>query len=175
MALIKTVDPKEATGKVAEGYDLFTKIRSPVPAPFTLMSASPDLLLIQKQILGYFMSHKTLKFELLAHIRLLVADYMDYSYCIDFNTQLLSAMAGLDDDRIDAVKKDPATAQLEDRDKAMLLFVLKSVKEPETVTRADVDELHDKGWTDRDIFDAVYHGVGMVSAGILFKAFAREE
>ncbi len=38
------------------------------------------------------------------------------------------------------------------------------------MTRDDVEKLHQLGWTDRDIFDAVYQGASMVAVGTMFKA-----
>jgi len=53
----------------------------------------------------------------------------------------------------------------------MLLFVLKAVKNPDSVEQKDVDALHELGWTDQDILEATHHGADMVRHGILFKAF----
>jgi len=53
----------------------------------------------------------------------------------------------------------------------MLLLVLKAVKSPETVQPSDVDSLRKLGWNDKDIFDAVAHGMGMIGPSKMFKAF----
>ena len=67
--------------------------------------------------------------------------------------------------------EDPSQASLEDKDKRLLLFVLKSIQTPEAVTQDDVDALRDLGWSDTDIFDAVAHGTNMIGASIMMKAF----
>ncbi|MFC1895614.1 carboxymuconolactone decarboxylase family protein [Thermodesulfobacteriota bacterium] len=121
------------------------------------------------------MEHPTLSFPLLAHIRLLVAHEENYPYCINLNQGLLQTLGGLKEEQIAATKADPDKAALEPKDKAMLLFVLKAVQDPATTEKEDVDALHDLGWTDRDIFDAVTHGMNMVSAGMMFKAFKMGE
>ena len=46
---------------------------------------------------------------------------------------------------------------------------------PLALFRREVDALRALGWTDADILDATAHGVNMVSAGIMFKAFKMEE
>ena len=43
----------------------------------------------------------------------------------------------------------------------MPLFVLKAVKTPEAVQQNDIDGLRELGWNDKDIFDAVAHGMGL--------------
>jgi hypothetical protein len=34
-----------------------------------------------------------------------------------------------------------------------------------------MDTLHEMGWTDSDIYDAVFHGVGMIAPSFMMKAF----
>lgn len=171
MALIKTVSLDEAEGNIKEVYDKLMEKAGMVPKPLELSSASPALFEHFARGLKYFMTHKTLGLPLLAHIRLLVAIDSDYPYCIDLNSALLQMLGGLSEDQLAAVRQDPEQTVLPDNEKAMLLFVLKSVKTPEAVEQADVDHLRELGWTDTDIFDATYHGANMVSAGILFNAF----
>ena len=67
--------------------------------------------------------------------------------------------------------KDPLKAPLEEKEQAMLSFVIKAVKSPDAVEQQDMDKLHDLGWTDRDILDALAHGTNMVGSSILMKTF----
>lgn len=175
MALIKTVAMEEAEGKVKEVYDQLMKTARVVPRPMQMMSASPDLLAIQIQSLGHYFRHPTLGFALLAHIRLLVAHHFKYPYCVEFNSSLLQMLTDITDEQLDAVKADPSAAPLEDRDKAMLLFVMKGVISPDTVEKSDVEGLKEMGWTEKDIFEATHHGADMIRHGTLFKAFKMAE
>jgi len=175
MALIQTVTAEEAEGKVKEVYDRLMETARVIPRPMQMMSASPDLLAIQIQSLGYYFRHPTLGFALLGHIRLLVAHHFNYPYCVDFNSSLLQMLTEITDEQLDAVKADPAEAPLEAKDKAMLLFVLKSVKTPDSVEQVDVDALKEMNWTEKDIFEATHHGADMIRHGTLFKAFNMAE
>ena len=65
--------------------------------------------------------------------------------------------------------KDPLKAPLEDYEQAMLGFMMKAIKSPDAVEQQDMDQLHDLGWTDRDILDALVHGVNMVGSSMLMK------
>ena len=80
-------------------------------------------------------------------------------------------MQGLEDEDVEKLTSDPSQTMLEDKDKAMLLFVLKAIKDPDAIEENDIAQLHDLGWTDRDIFDALTHGVSMLIHRVLMKAF----
>ena len=170
MALLETVNPEKAEGEVKEAYSVFMERAGMVPKPFEMLSVSPELQKMQVQGIDYYMQHPTLTFPLLAHIRYLIAREYNYQFCINFNSELLQ-FVGLDDDQLQTVAKDPSQTTLEEKDKAMLLFVLKAIKTPDFVEQKDVDTLREMGWTDRDIFDAVAHGANMIAPSILMKAF----
>ena len=170
MSLLETVAPDKAEGDVEKAYSFFTNNGIPIPKPFEMMSASPELLKIQSQLLTYFTSHPTLGFPLLSMIRYLVAREYNYAFCTDFNYNFLK-MQGMEDAEIEDAVSSPETAPLEDKDKALLVFVLKAIKTPDAVTAEDVDNLHQMGWTDRDILDATVHGSGMIGPSFLMKAF----
>jgi alkylhydroperoxidase family enzyme len=170
MALIQTVPPAAADGQVKEVYDFMTRKAGVIPAPMRMMSASPTLLALMQQALAYFFRHTNLNFKLLAHIRLLVAHHCDYDYCVEFNADLLRTFAGASDDQLAAIKADATRADLDEKDTAMLLFVLKAIDTPEATDPADIARLQALGWSDTDILDATVHGADMVRHGIMFKA-----
>lgn len=170
MAFIQTMNSENAEGKVKEIYDRFMNKVGMVPRPFELLSASPELMGIQEQILGYFMGHPRLGFPLLSHIRYMVAVSLNYSYCTELNKKFLK-MQGLEDSDVLNLTDDPEKTLLEEKDKSMLLFVLKAVKDPSSVEQKDISALQDQGWEDQDIFDALYHGISMVNHSMLMKAF----
>ena len=78
---------------------------------------------------------------------------------------------GVSDEDIEEMIKDPLKAPLEEKDQAMLVFVMKAIKSPDAVKKQDMDHLHDMGWPDRDILDALVHGTNMVGSSILMKTF----
>jgi alkylhydroperoxidase family enzyme len=175
MSLITTVPVDAATGKVQEVYAPMLEATSMVPRPLQMLSASPDLLEIYNRNLWYYLRHPTLSFALLAHIRVLASIECGFPYCIELNSGFLKQRLGLTEEQLRTLRSDPAQAPLEEKDRAMLLFVLEALRAPEDVSREDVAALHDLGWTDRDILDATQHGAGMVATGILFNAFKMHE
>ena len=172
MFILNHVKPEDATGKVAEAYGIFPP-GLPVPEPMLMMSASPDLAVLQSNIIRYFISQDKLDLGLLATIRYLVACEYDYPYCINFNAHLLQMAGGMTPAELESLRTNLEMALLEDFQKELVLFVLKAVKTPEQVTKEDVEKLHKLGWSDQNIFDAVYHGATMVAMSLMFKAFVK--
>jgi len=174
MALIQTVESDKAEGKVKEIYDFMLENAGIIPAPLQLASASPWLLDMYWQSIQHFSQHPNLGFGLLSSIRYLVAQQYDYAFCIDFNRNMLS-MQGLSEDDIDKMEKDPLQAPLDDKDRAMVAFVMKAIKTPDAVEKQDVDRLHDLGWTDSDIMEAMAHATNMIASSILMKTFKMDQ
>jgi alkylhydroperoxidase family enzyme len=98
-----------------------------------------------------------------------------YPYCIELNSGLLQHFQGLTEAEVAAIRTDPRQARLDEKDRAMLVFVHRAVTAPEDVEASDLDRLRGLGWTDPDIYDAVSYGANMVSSGILFHAFKMSE
>ena len=170
MAIIETISPETAQGETKKIYDMMLKNVGVVPAPLQLASASPGMLNFQWESIKYYSQHPTLGFALLSTIRFLVSKHLHYAFCENFNKTLLNKQ-GLSDEDIDEMLEDPLKAPLEEKDQVMLGFVMKAIKSPDAVEQQDMDRLHDMGWTDRDILDALAHGTNMVGASILMKTF----
>ncbi|MBW2707241.1 MAG: hypothetical protein JRD84_13155 [Deltaproteobacteria bacterium] len=174
MALIQTVEPDKAEGQVKEIYDFMQKNAGVIPAPLQLASASPKMLDTVWQSIQYYSQHPSLGFGLLSSIRYLVAQQYDYTFCTGFNKNLLK-MQGLSDDDIEKMENDPIEAPLDDKDRAMVAFVVKAVKTPDAVEKQDMDILHEQGWADSDILEALAHGTNMIASSILMKTFKMDQ
>jgi alkylhydroperoxidase family enzyme len=174
MALIQTIAPEEAEGKVKEIYGFMQENIGITPAPMQLASASPWMLEMVWQSIQYFTQHPKLGFGLLSTIRYLVAQQYDYAFCTGFNRKMLE-MQGLTDEDIQKMESDPLQAPLDDKDRAMVSFVMKAIKSPDTIQEQDMDELHDHGWKDSDILDAMAHATNMVASSIMMKTFKMDQ
>jgi hypothetical protein len=115
------------------------------------------------QSIQHFSQHPNLGFGLLSSIRYLVAQQHDYQFCTGFNRNMLK------------MQGDPLQAPLDDKDRAMVAFVIKAIKTPDAVEKQDVDQLHDLGWTDSDIMDAMAHATNMIASSILMKTFKMDQ
>jgi hypothetical protein len=141
-----------------------------IPSPMMLASVSPEMMKMMWQSIQYYTQHPNLGFGLLSTIRYLVAEEYNYAFCIGFNKNFLK-MQGMSDEDIQNTANDPSQAPLDDKDRAMVTFVMSTIKSPSEVTRADIDHLHDLGWGDGDIVDALAHGTSMIGPSIMMKAF----
>jgi len=175
MPLLKTVSPENAQGKVKQAYDFFNEMAGMVPLPIQMVSTSPDLLSNLINTIHYYVNDSNLSFPLLAHIRLLVAKEEDYPYCLNLNQEVLKNLGGVSQDNIDAALRDESLASLEQNEVEILKFVLKVVRDPASTQKSDIAKLHEYGWTDKDIYEAVHEGLLMLIRGIAFKAFKMTE
>ncbi len=171
MPMLDTIPPEKAEGKVKELYTMFEQIGVPVPLPIQMFSASPGYIAIEEQFINYFINHARLSPLLLTHIRLMASQEENYTYCINWNTQLLTSVMGLSEKQVAAATKDPREAALTPEEKALLLFVQKVVRDPALTSQEDADHLKKLGWSNQDIFDATFMGMNMVIMGMMFKAF----
>jgi uncharacterized peroxidase-related enzyme len=174
MSIISTVAPEQASGKVAEIYGKIQQTMGRVPNAFQMYSSSPALLEQNFMAIAYYMQHPTLSFPLLATVRMLVSQKNDCQYCVGLNEAMLMGMANMTPEQIAATKRDPQEAPLPEKDKAMLLLVLKATQSPKSVEKAELDQLRALGWSDGEIMDAVYHGARNVAADIVFNTFKIE-
>ncbi len=174
MALIKTVPLEEAEGVIKEGYAMFMENIGTIPKPMEMMSASPALFEVMLQRIHYFSKHPRLSFALLAHIRYLVAQNLNYSFCMDFNKSILKKLGAKEVD-IQKMVEDPSKSLLEENENAMLVFVIKSIKAPDSITKNDITKLKELGWKDCDMVDALSQGVSMIDHSIMMKVFQMDQ
>ena len=173
MALIKTFDKDNATGRVAEIYEQMQSAMGFIPNAFKVYSPSEQLLEAAFNNLGYFMRHKTLSGKLLAFIRLLVSEKESCAYCVGVNTGILFQY-GVLPEAIDEIKKDVNKAPLEPKELALLQFVLKVVADSGSVNSEEMNRLRELGWDDRDILEASFHGTSQVGSDKILNAFKIE-
>lgn len=176
MFILKHVAREEAArepeSKIAKAYAVIPP-HVPLPEPLEMMSASPELAMIQSRSLRYFITHEKLDFSFFALLRLIAADHFEYPYCLQLNTTILERAGGMSQEEIEILRRDPAKAPLEEPQLSLFLFVLKLIGDPSSITEDDVNALRNKGWDDKDIFDAAYHAAMMQGPSMLFKAFIK--
>lgn len=174
MSLLKTIDPKDATARVAQIYKTIEEGIGFIPNVFRFLTASPVLFENQMQRNGYYMQQQSLSKELLAFIRLIVSYRGGGDYCVIFNSKLLKSW-GISESNIKEVLVSPERASLSDKEKQLLIFTLKVVFEADKISFIDIENLHKMGWNDIEIFDAAAMGTGQLGNIQLVKAFKVEE
>lgn len=170
MSLLELTPPEKAEGKLAELYAEADAFFGAVPNNVRMLGVSPAVLENQFDFAKYYFAHPSLSVPFLAMIRMLVSNATGSPYCEGLNAGMLQ-QSGISGEQIEAAKADPAKAPLDDKEKSLLLFVLKGVKDPHGVTAEDVKALKDLGWSEAEIFDALAHGSRAVATNIIFDAF----
>jgi uncharacterized peroxidase-related enzyme len=174
MPIIQTVDSDQASGKVAEFYRQIEQAFGHVPNALKMYSSSPAMLEQQWQSIGYYMNHPALSFPLLTMVRMLVSQENHCDYCVGFNAAMLINKCGLTPEQVAMTRQNPEQAPLNEKDKAMLLLVLKAVSTPNAVSADDLQKLRSLGWSDSDMLDAVSHGARNMAVDVIFNTFKVE-
>ena len=168
MFLLDYQKPGRAADDVARIYDHF-KGRAEVPGPLQLLSASPELLRLQFEQIGYFMRHERLNFPVLAAIRFLASQQACFDHCRSLNRSWLTK-AGLTGEDLENLAGGVDAGAFSAEENALLRFVRKVLAREATDPR-DIHELRELGWRDSDILDACAQGTALVGMSILFDAF----
>ncbi|MCB1733610.1 MAG: hypothetical protein H6981_01690 [Gammaproteobacteria bacterium] len=171
MPLIHTVTPENATGQVAETYAQIKAAFGFIPNAIQLDSINPAHMARHWAGIQDAVGHKTLSGELFTTIRLLASEIEHCEYCIGLNAGMLMQMHGRSVEEIAAIKADPAAAPLNAKEKALLVYVTKILKDSNSGTADDIAALHAAGADDREIFDALTHGAGQIASDIILNAF----
>jgi len=174
MPLIHTIAPSEAKGELAKLYTIIETMRGSVGNNAQLFSVSLELLRQQMDFIKFYMNHPTLSMPLLAAIRIMVSSGEECQFCIDYNTGMLINLAGWTFDQVTAMRNDPNSANLPEREIAMLNLAIKAIRNAHGVSANDLDTLREMGWSDNDILDAVNHATRMLATDIIFNTFKIE-
>ncbi len=171
MALIKTIEPENATGELKELYDQILKLRGRIPNSSKMWSISPELYKQQIAFIEFYMKHETLTMPLLACVRILVSAKNSCAYCVDFNSAMLVNLAGWSAKDVDELKTTGKSTKLSEKEQKMLDFIAKSVKECKKADESELNALRTLGWSDKDILDGLQHGARMSAIDIIFNVF----
>ncbi|MEJ2406677.1 MAG: hypothetical protein P8171_20760 [Candidatus Thiodiazotropha sp.] len=154
---INPVPPADQLGKVEQLLAPFEAMLGRAPDALRLLSVSPPILENYIHNIHYYIAHGELGPVLTGMIRLLSSDSVACKYCIDLNQQLL-LNEGIDLETLQRSRHDADAAPLDEKNLALLKLVQKAVTQPHETTPDDFAAVRDRGWSDRNIFEAIYHG-----------------
>jgi hypothetical protein len=171
MFMIDYATPEKAEGTVKEVYSMFPEGVA-VPDPMQLFSASPRYLNREAAVIKDFMGDEAYDPGFLAALRYIGASTFCFDACTVFNKDYLLRM-GLTEDDIDTLATVPSRS-FEDKEAALAAFVAKAMTNPDGVTRADIDAVRARGWTDQQIFECTVYAARMATIGLAFRTFAEK-
>jgi len=169
--LITYVSEAEAKDDVKAVYAEIKSIWGMVPEPIKGLSLNPKILRNTWESYKISGENKNFSPKLGAMMRMLVAEKNNCEFCVGFNKGMLMGMLKVPEDEILALQKDPTTAKLPEKDKAMLLFMLKSTSTPHNVNKADIEGLKKLGWSEKDIMEGVNQATHMVATALFIDTF----
>lgn len=172
MILSDTIAKNEAQGQIRECYDRLNQLVGTVHDEFAIFSVSPAMFASQVGGMEYLASHDHIRPIFWTMVRYLISLKYDTTFCKIFNLPFLKE-AGLSEEQISTLGNSDVNWPLSTPEKHLLHFVLKAIESPKHITRQDVQELENLGWTSRDIFEATITGARHIAIDIVANAFIR--
>jgi uncharacterized peroxidase-related enzyme len=149
---LKTIGEEEATGRIAELYQAQKAQNGFVMAAMQCWTARPDLLPIYQEFADKIRAGFTLSPRDWRLITLIAAKHVPSTYCSHVYGRQLVADFG-SKEAVLAVQRDFRSADLSERDVAMLSYAEKISKNASRVTPEDIERLRAAGFTDAQICD----------------------
>ena len=159
---ISPIEEHEATGDVAELYDL-AKREAGVPAVPNILKAIAPSSAVLKNYMNTFRDwgEMTIPQTLISMICFTIAERANCQYCAAVN-EFQCRTLGVDEATLAALAKELGDVNPE-RVRAIIDFALQVAKDPQKLVLEDYDALRDHGITDDEIVQIVY-----VAASIVF-------
>jgi hypothetical protein len=161
---ITTIPQTTGEEPYASFFSAFLEKGLNVPKPLVLMSASPPLFEIYKQILMHYLSHERLHPRLLGCIRYAVAFRSRFSACIEMNRDILN-LHGVTD--LLPLQDEKPLPDMSHEDSLIFVFALDALFHPDRVTEARITQLVNTGIPEQVLFDAAFHGAMLLMMGPL--------
>lgn len=174
MSLLAVAEPDQATGELAAVYAGTMEAIGMIPNGMKMQSVNPMAVRGMAENISYVMGHPSLSPVLFTLIRLGVSSDHSCAYCVNTNKGILMS-AGMSMEQVEAILADPSVAPLDDKEKALLLYTLKAVKDSNAVGEAEIAVLREAGASDLEIFDALSHGAQQLAGDVMINALKVED
>ena len=148
---IKTIEPDEATGEIADLYNAEIASMGKVMQATQCWSARPDMILPVERLLHQLRDNFSLGLVNFRLITFVAAKYVPSSYCSHVYFKSLSGAIGRE--QALAVQADYRNAGLSEQQVAMLAYAEQITRDASQIGQADIDRLRTVGFTDLNIAD----------------------
>jgi len=78
-------------------------------------------------------------------------------------------------EQFNAMLDDPSKAPLNEKDMALLQFVIKVIKDSKSSTKADIEKLNSMGFSDKDIYEAIDYATYKQKLHLMFNILKIEK
>ncbi len=155
MAFIEQVEPDDATGEVAELYELLVSVAGAVPNIVKLSSLKPAAARAAQDLYQSVLYHDSgLTMTEKEVLSTLVSSINGCGYCVHHHGAAVDRLVGVPG-TASWVAHSYRQAQVGDRAMAMLDFAAKLTERPDRMAAGDLEALRGAGLSDRDILDLV--------------------
>lgn len=153
MPYIEVISDDSATGELKAIYDGLTETRGKVANIMKIQSLNPRAMQTHLDLyLAIMFGRSKLKRSERELVAVVVSAANGCDYCVNHHSEAL-AHYWKDGERVARAARDPKTADLSDRELAMLGYATKLTRAPADVTEDDVAALRAQGFDDKDILD----------------------
>lgn len=142
-----------------------------LPDPLLIMALSPKILKEFAEFLSDYESHPHLRPSLLAVIRYLVAAKNDCKYCVTTSEAIMINQMNIELDDLRNAQENPENFPFPEKEKVLLLLILKMVLNPDAVEKSDLEAAYAQGWDDKNIYEAANYAVRNLAVDLLLKAY----
>ncbi len=171
MALIDYVKKEEATGKIAQMYQLLEERMHILPNVIQFNTASPELFEKMMGFWQHYMDHPRFDSQMVAWIRLLISHAEGGTYCVRFQSSILRYL-GVKEEELSAAFEDYSKLPMDQKRRDLIVFVVDMMLGNHKDTKFKLVDLRSLGWTDQDIYEASVLGAlqkGMVQVVKVFQ------
>ena len=148
---IKTIEPYEATGEIADLYNAEIASMGRVMEATQCWSARPDIIVPVERLLHQLRDNFSLGLVNFRLITFIAAKYVPSSYCSHVYFKSLSGAIGRE--QALAIQADYRNAGLSEQQVAMLAYAEQITRDASRIGPADIDRLRAVGFTDLNIAD----------------------
>ncbi len=172
------IKPPEAGGDGKLRRRLLKKVRilfGEVPSHYALLAEiDPEILRDFLVSVDRLIRHATIHPDFFGFLRLYIARRKGFPYCVDFNIRLLAGR-GYAREVVEAAAEDLGQIPFDDRLRLLGRKAIKAILDSERFSEQDFAELHEAGWSNRDVYDAIEHGAAMLKNGPIIGAYLKKK
>ena len=122
--------------------------------------------------INYLMEHPRIDRDFFAMLRYAVACDNGYAYCEKFDRSLLLAK-GYTIEQLHGLEGKSKQIPLDARHQKLFGGVMQALQAPKSFDDGNIAKLHEAGWSDADIFDAIDHGAFLHKFARILKAYLK--
>jgi len=173
MFIIQAIKKEDSTGELKLLYKMIERSLGFVPAHFELF-ATIDIESMKEfvQYNQYLMNHASIDKNLLPYLRLYIANKECRSYCMNFNSSMLMKM-DVDKNLIDNIVDEIHNIPFEEKQKMLLLKVLKALYDSKVFGESDLKELYSLGFSDKDFFDLLSYATNFMAKSKMIEVYLK--